>query len=314
MRRHPILIVLGTVLCFTACQKENGSTLTQAQNAIPVVNAGPNFNITLPMDSVTLTGSATDADGTITAYFWNQVSGPSPALFFNSGNAMTKVKNLTQGTYIFQLKAVDDDGATGQDTTLVVVNPSPIQTLTLQPSNNPTERELGISNGTDVSNTGSPDIPIEAWTSGGGPYTIRDAIKFDLSSIPASATIISASLYLYSYPPPTLNGNFTDANFGTGNAMLVQRITANWTPASTNWTSQPVTTTTDQVIAPHTTLSQLDLSLDVTNMTRTMISGGINYGYFLKLQNEVTYNSRIFVASYNTSYASKHPKLVVVYQ
>jgi hypothetical protein len=105
-----------------------------------------------------------------------------------------------------------------------------------------------------------------------------------------------------------------DANYGANNTLLVQRITANWLPSTIPWANQPASTATNQVIAASTTQSQLDLNLDVKNMVSSMVSGNANYGFMLKLQNEVAYTSRIFVSSYNTTHATKHPKLVVVYQ
>lgn len=297
---------------FSGCQKEN-EIIEAAENKVPVVNSGPVLSTTLPADSVTLTGSASDSDGHVVAYLWSQVSGPAPSEIMNPGSASTKVHGLKQGAYVFQLLAVDDKGATGVDTTSVTVNPSPVQTLTLQPANNPTDYVLVNNNGVDQSGAGSPDIPIEAWTSGGAPYTVRGLLKFDLSSIPANATIISANLYLYSYPSPTLNGNFTDANFGTANSFTVQRVTANWTPGSITWFNQPAVTATNQVVVPHTTQSTLDLNLDVKDMLSAML-GTNNNGFLMKLQSETFYNSRIFVSSHNTTHTTKRPKLVVVYQ
>jgi len=244
----------------------------------------------------------------------SQVSGPASTTIVNPGSPSTLIKGFVQGTFVFQLMVTDDKGATGVDTATVIVNTAPVQTITLQPANNPDEFLYLNHNGADLSGVGSPDIPIEAWTSGGTPYTVRGAIKFDLSSIPVNSTIISASLYLYSYPSPTLNGNFVNANFGTDNSMLVQQIISNWSPATTNWFNQPVTAAVNQIIVPATTQSVLDLNLDVMNIVSSMVNGNANYGFFLKIKNEVIYNCRIFVSSYNTTYTAKRPKLVVVYQ
>ncbi|HEV8507967.1 MAG TPA: DNRLRE domain-containing protein [Chitinophagaceae bacterium] len=304
------LAFVTSLLFLLSCQKDDDPPA----NKIPEVNAGPSLSTTLPTDSITVTGSASDADGHIVAYLWSQSSGPSGSFIVNPGSASTKIHGLKPGTYVFQLMATDDDGATAVDTTSVIVNPAQIQTITLQPENNPNEFQYLDHNGTYTSGSGASDIPIEAWTSGSTPYTVREAIKFDLSGIPTNSTIISANLYLYSYPSPTLNGNFVDANFGTDNTMLVQQIISNWSPATSNWLNQPATSTTNQIVVPSTSQSNLDLNLDVTNMISSMVNGNANYGFFLKIQNEVYYNCRIFVSSYNTSYSSKHPKLVVVYQ
>lgn len=307
----PLLFALTAFsMLAISCQKDDDIP----QNKVPTADAGPSKAITLPINNVTLTGTGSDADGKIVAYLWSQVSGPAATTIVNPGSASTLIKGFVQGSYVFQLMVTDDKGATGVDTATVVVNQAQQQTLTLQPANNPNEFEYLNHNGVDKSAVGAPDIPVEAWTNGGTPWTAREAIKFDLSSIPVNSTIVSANLYLYSYPNPTLNGNFVDANFGTNNTMLVQQIVTNWSPSTTNWFNQPVASTTNQIVVPTTTQSNLDLNLDVTNMVASMVNGNSNYGFFLKLQNEVTYNSRIFVSSYNTTYPSKRPKLVVVYQ
>ncbi|HKB44614.1 MAG TPA: hypothetical protein VKC90_09490, partial [Chitinophagaceae bacterium] len=224
IKTKPILFSLfGFLLILVSCQKDNDPP-PLPPNAVPVADAGLSQTVTLPVDSITLAGSGTDSDGHVVAYLWSQVSGPAATIIINPGSASTKVKGFKQGTYVFQLMVTDNKGATGVDTASVIVNPSPVVTFTAQPVNNSNEFQYLNHNGTYFSGSGAPDIPVEAWTSGGTPYTVREAIKFDLSSIPVNSTIISANLYLYSYPNPTLNGNFTDANFGTDNTMLVQQI------------------------------------------------------------------------------------------
>ena len=89
---------------------------------LPVANAGMDQEITLPVNSLSITGSGTDGDGTITGYQWTQVSGPGKASFGNSSAASTEVSNLVQGTYIFRLKVTDNDGATGYDEVQVLVH------------------------------------------------------------------------------------------------------------------------------------------------------------------------------------------------
>lgn len=100
----------------------NGFVLTETLNKAPVVNAGANKAITLPTSSVTLSGTATDADGTIATYKWTQVSGPAAATFGTATSASTTVSNLKQGTYVFRLTATDNKGATARDDVAIVVN------------------------------------------------------------------------------------------------------------------------------------------------------------------------------------------------
>ncbi len=288
-------------------------TVVAEETAIPVANAGADQTLQLPAGFFVLSGSGTTEKGTITDYNWTQISGPNSSIIDNPSSSTTSVSGFINGTYKFQLQVTNSFGLSAKDTVIINVVGG-TQTLTIQPANNSNEFLYLNWNGVDNSGVGHEDIPIEAWTNGGTPYTVRAAIKFDLSSIPANATIVSANLYLYSYPSPTLNGNFTDANFGTDNSMLVQQITSDWSPGTTNWSNQPSTSTTNQIVVPSTNQSSLDLNLDVTSMVSSMVNNSANYGFFLKIQNEVTYNSRIFVSSYTTSYTDKHPKLVVVYQ
>ena len=308
MNRSLIVLVFGALL-FTACKKET-------PNRVPKADAGPAQAITLPTNTVTLTGTGTDDDGDVVAYLWSQVSGPAATVITNPGSPNTAVTGLQQGTYIFQLMVTDDMGATGVDTMKVTVNQAQIKTLTLQPLKNPWEYRAVIYNGADASSALDYDIPVIAWTINGQTIIERDLIKFDLSAIPSNSTIISANLYLYSHPAPLTNGNFVDANFGTNNTMYVQQITSNWAPGNINWFNQPTTTTTGQVVVPHTAQSFLDLNLDVKSMVSSQVANNANYGFMMKLQNEQIYTCRIFVSSQtpNNALLPKIPKLVIVYQ
>lgn len=302
------LAALSLLFSIVGCEKDF------VENKVPEADAGPGKSISFPTDSVVVTGTGTDADGKVVAYLWSQVAGPAVSTIVNPGATTTAIRFKSPGSYVFQLMATDDKGATGVDTVGITVTDPTAKTLTLQPANNPNEMLLAIEDGVGITGLTPADIHVEAWTRNSKSYTVRGLVKFDLSSIGASAQIVSANLYLYSYPNPPLNGNLTDANFGTSNGLYVQQVSTNWAPGTITWANQPSGLTTNQISVPHTTQSNLDLNLDVTNMVSSMVSGNANYGFLVKLQNEVTYNSRIFVSSRNTTYTAKYPKLVVVYK
>jgi hypothetical protein len=92
-----------------------------AQNFAPVVSAGVNQTVTLPTSTVTLTGSATDATGTIASYLWTQVSGPT-ATIASAATSSTNVSGLIAGVYVFQLQATDNLGLSGTATVTITVN------------------------------------------------------------------------------------------------------------------------------------------------------------------------------------------------
>jgi hypothetical protein len=107
-------------------------TVNPAVNQPPTANAGTDQSITLPISSVTLSGSGSDADGTISTYAWTQLSGPVTGTIASPSSASTGVSGLsTAGTYIYRLSVTDNNGATAADTVNVTVNPAPSSTLTL---------------------------------------------------------------------------------------------------------------------------------------------------------------------------------------
>lgn len=95
--------------------------VNDANNNLPIANAGNDITIKLPTNSVTINGSGTDSDGSIIAYQWKQVSGPSSAsLSGQNGNVLT-ASNLTEGNYTFQLSVTDNKNAMGTDSVNVMV-------------------------------------------------------------------------------------------------------------------------------------------------------------------------------------------------
>ena len=140
----------------------------------PVANAGSDQTITLPTNTVTLTGSGSETGGTIMSYAWTEVSGPSTPTFGTNYEAQTSVTGLVQGTYTFQLTVTDANGVKATSTVEVTVNAAPVvpgtpsadagsdQTITL-PTNSTTLTGSGsVTNGTIVS---------YAWTEVSGPST-----------------------------------------------------------------------------------------------------------------------------------------------
>jgi hypothetical protein len=92
-----------------------------APNQPPTADAGVDINITLPTNSITLSGSGIDPDGTIASYSWKKIAGPTQYSIASSTLAKTGVNNLTQGTYDFELTVTDNSGASSKDTVVVTV-------------------------------------------------------------------------------------------------------------------------------------------------------------------------------------------------
>lgn len=209
--------------------------------------------------------------------------------------------------------ATDNKGATGVKSVSITIIGSTTSNLILQPYQNPNEVHIwGNEANLEGSYSGAPELGAATWTYQGDVVYQRGLVKFDLSTIPVDATILSAKLSLFSDPTP-FNGDLVHANSGPNNTTLIQRVTTSWVPSEVKWNKQPTATTENQIIIPHTDSSFLDIiDIDVTNLVQSMAATNTNYGFLIRLQNEVIYNSRLFSSSY-TANASKHPKLVVQY-
>ncbi len=113
-------LVAGTYIFRLTVKDNNNATATDslivlvnpAVNIPPVANAGSGITITLPVNTATLDGSSsTDADGTITAYSWTQVSGPNTAGATGASTATISLTGLIVGDYVYQLQVTDNSGA-----------------------------------------------------------------------------------------------------------------------------------------------------------------------------------------------------------
>lgn len=93
-------------------------------NVLPIVTVMADAEITLPVNSIILTSSTSDSDGTIDYYHWTQVSGPNFATIATSTDSNTQVLNLIEGSYTFMLTVTDNLGATANDTVTVIVSPA----------------------------------------------------------------------------------------------------------------------------------------------------------------------------------------------
>ncbi|HEX5154188.1 MAG TPA: PKD domain-containing protein [Parafilimonas sp.] len=159
-------------------------TVLPAPNQPPVANAGSDQTITLPKDSVLLSGTASDADGTIASYLWTKLSGPEQFSIASSNDKKTIVDDLAEGTYQFELKVTDNAGATARDTLIATVLPAPNQppvanagsdqTITL-----PKDSVLLSGNASDADGT----IASYLWTKVSGPEQFSIASSNDKKTI-----------------------------------------------------------------------------------------------------------------------------------
>jgi hypothetical protein len=91
-------------------------------NVLPTANAGADVTLQLPSNQLALMGTGADADGTVTAYAWSQITGPNTATGMPATSQNVVVSNLTAGIYQFRLTVTDDKQGQKSDDVLVTVN------------------------------------------------------------------------------------------------------------------------------------------------------------------------------------------------
>ncbi|KFO15071.1 Dyslexia-associated protein KIAA0319, partial [Balearica regulorum gibbericeps] len=90
-------------------------------NSPPVAVAGPDKELTFPVESTTLDGSKSQDDQGIVFYRWENISGPSSVQMENGNKAIATVTGLQVGTYRFRLTVKDQQGLSSASVLSVTV-------------------------------------------------------------------------------------------------------------------------------------------------------------------------------------------------
>jgi len=197
----------------------------------PTVTVSSAASITLPVNTMQLTGKVTPATGTtIAQYAWTQVSGPASSIASPSSTS-TSVKCPTVGTYSYKLTATSNTGATASSTLSFKVNAAtsvlaPVvsagsaQTITLPTS------QVSLSGSVTDPNGGT--ITSYAWTkTSGAAATITSP-----SSATTTVTGLTQGTYVFTLTATTSEGTtaassitvtVNAATSGTG-SLTVQKV------------------------------------------------------------------------------------------
>jgi hypothetical protein len=146
---------------------------TTPANQLPIVNAGADQTIQLPTSTVSLTGTGTDADGTIASYAWTKLSGPTGATISTPTTANTNVTGLTQGVYVFTCTVTDNQGGQATNNVQVTVNAATTPANQLPVANAGTDQTIQLPTSTvSLTGTGTDSdgtIASYSWTKLSGP-------------------------------------------------------------------------------------------------------------------------------------------------
>ncbi|MBS1919508.1 MAG: hypothetical protein JST17_04565 [Bacteroidetes bacterium] len=121
------LIASITFLAIFSCTKQKINIATDhpptpslPQNP-PLVFAGPDMSLELPINSTTISGSYTDPTNDIRKKEWRKISGPDSCIIETKDSLSTRISGLKLGVYQFELSITNGFGLTGKDSVIVVV-------------------------------------------------------------------------------------------------------------------------------------------------------------------------------------------------
>lgn len=138
-------------------------------NTAPIARAGADQLIHHPTaTTATLNGStSSDAEGPLSSYLWEKVSGPAGGTLATPNAAITTISALVPGAYTFRLTVRDSANVPASDTIVINVNASPV-------ADAGTDRTIynPPASTTNLDGSGSTDngsISTYAWTKVSGP-------------------------------------------------------------------------------------------------------------------------------------------------
>lgn len=180
--------VRGTVMCDRLQISGNG-VLQVTENDVPLppinrpplIDAGPDQTITLPVDTASLSATATDdglpANSSLTTS-WRSVSGPGPVTFADASSLTTSATFVDPGDYLLEVKVSDGQLFSTDTLSITVIPRNQPPTVEAGP-----DQEIELPNSASLTGTVSDDgLPRGStvtvnWSvvSGAGNVTFADA-------------------------------------------------------------------------------------------------------------------------------------------
>ncbi len=240
----------------------------------PTVLAGSDQTITLPTNSVSLSGSVTPGDGaSIVSVLWAKQSGGT-ATITTPSSLNTTVTGLTEGTYVFRLTATDDYSQSSYDEVTITVDAEPVipnpptvhagaDQLIYLPTSATTLEGVAIPNG-------DATITSTLWSkqSGSSGGSITSA-----SSLTTGITGLQAGIYVYRL---TATDNYSQTEYSDVVVTVSNPPTPNPPPIVFAGNDISVTLPTNSVSLIGTATAQGDASITSTVWSKTSgPSGGV---------------------------------------
>ncbi|MBI4337097.1 MAG: DNRLRE domain-containing protein [Chloroflexi bacterium] len=275
--------------------------LVSVLNVAPTAAAGGPYS-GVAGSPITFAGSATDPSSVDTAakfvFEWDfDYSGTFAA--DQSGLDLTgpSYTYASGGSYTVALRVNDKDGGVSNIATSTVQVTNPILVL-----NAGALADTYVDQSSATTNYGTAtELDVQSYSNN---RNRRGLVKFDLSAVPANATIVSATLKLYAFSVPS-----------SARMYGAYRITSTWTETGVTWNAQPTLVLSPTASA--TTPGSMNwVTWDVTADVQAMVNGvATNYGWMFI--DAVENSSTAYVTAFSpreSVLSSVRPVLVIQYQ
>ncbi len=261
------------------------------------VNPVAAFTYTENFLNVIFNDASSDSDGSIVSWLWD----------FGDGNSSSQENPNhsygASGTYNVQLTVTDDQGAQDTDSeSITVAEQSSGGTVELQQGLNSYSgaQDTYVAEGLSSANYGSSSA-ILADRDDGSRDELISLLKWDVSSIPAGATVTEATITLYVFNATNNKYNFWD-------------FEQSWAESSATWSNTNPENNRGANIGSFTPTSTgtkvITLDADGRAMIERWINGGANDG--ISIESAGTRNG-IDMRSSEYGTQSVRPKLTVTY-
>ncbi len=187
-----------------------------------------------------------------------------------------------------------------------------IDTITLQGTQIIHSEVHSITLTTNYATSGR--LAVWSITNGNVPDTAHSYLKFDYSSIPTGATIISATLTLYADTAQVEVGQKGYCVLSGPNNWLIAKLNTAWAANTITWKNAPVADTTNAIQAPGSGNSPFKTyTIDLTSIVQYEFSNpSSNYGVELRLANESKWRGLAFYSPDGP--AGLQPTLLITYK
>ncbi|MDP2788728.1 MAG: peptidoglycan-binding protein [bacterium] len=233
-------------------------------NIPPTATAGPDLDITLPTNFVSVMSppvDATDSDGTVSSHVWSFLSGPVTPSISAPGNKATNFSGFTSvGRYVFRLTVTDNKGATGIDDMQVMVfanTPPPAgPVISVDIKANGSDGPIMLSSGQALNLTwtstnptsllncslfGWGGVPVGSglitYTVGNSQYPTTSSTTYPISCTSLSGGTVSDNVTVSAYSPtqtPITSFTATPATISSGQSSTLAWIATNATNCVVN--------------------------------------------------------------------------------